>query len=135
MYNSLLNLNFTNNTKTIAFADDLIILCKGETVIEAENYMNLEMDKISRWARNNKIQFNERKSKVMLMSRRKRRESKDIEIYLNHKLLEQVNILPGKKKRNAYVFKKSFSLMIINVLLAACSETKHLFRTYRNIIS
>ena len=53
--------------------------------------MNLELRKISDWARNNKLNFNENKSKVMLMSRRKRKEDKKVEIYLNNKILEQVN--------------------------------------------
>jgi len=30
-YNSLLNLNYTNRTKAIAFADDLIIITRGKT--------------------------------------------------------------------------------------------------------
>ena len=32
--------------KAIAFADDLTILTKGEFIAEAENYMNLKMNKI-----------------------------------------------------------------------------------------
>ena len=47
------------------------------------------MSKISAWAKDNKTRFNDQKSKVMLMTRRKR-ERKDIEVYLNHKLFEQV---------------------------------------------
>jgi len=38
--------------------------------------MNLEMRKIQDWAKNNKLKFNEDKSKVMLISRRKRKEKK-----------------------------------------------------------
>jgi len=40
---------------------------------------------------NNKLHFNENKSKVMLMSRRRRTERKKIEIYVNNKTLKQVN--------------------------------------------
>ncbi len=57
---------------------------------EAENIANIELSKISAWAKDNKTRFNDQKSKVMLMTRRKRRERKDIEVYLNHKLLEKV---------------------------------------------
>jgi ribonuclease HI len=53
--------------------------------------MNLELSKISDWARRNKIRFNENKSKAMLMSCRKRKERKKIEIYVNNKITEQVN--------------------------------------------
>ena len=81
LYNSLLKLDFTSHSKIIAFGDEA----------EAENYMNLELRKISDWAHNNKLKFNEHKSKVILMSRRKRKVEKKIEIYLNNKILEQVS--------------------------------------------
>jgi hypothetical protein len=76
-YNSLLNLNYTHRTKTIAFADDLILATRGKTVIEAENIANIELTKICAWANVNKIHFNEQKSKTMLLSRSKRKERKD----------------------------------------------------------
>jgi hypothetical protein len=41
-YNSLLNLEYTKNTKVIAYADDLMILVKGTTQVEVENYANIE---------------------------------------------------------------------------------------------
>ena len=40
------------------------------TVLEAENIANVEMTKITTWANANKIQFNERKSKVLLLTKR-----------------------------------------------------------------
>ena len=55
----------------VAFADDVILAVKTETIREAENLANIEMGKI-RWAKNNKIKFNENKSKAMLITRRKR---------------------------------------------------------------
>ena len=69
-------MEITSHSKAIAFADDLIILTRGETVAEAENYMNIELSKIEEWAQNSKLKFNNTKSKVMLMSRRKRKEKK-----------------------------------------------------------
>jgi DNA-binding Lrp family transcriptional regulator len=89
-YNSLLYLNFTRWTKAFAFADDLILAIRCKTVSEAENFMNLEMSKITAWAKSNKIDSNEEKSKTMLMFRRKRKEEKEINVFLNNKLLEQV---------------------------------------------
>ena len=62
-----------------------MILIRGESVLDAENYMNLEMRKILEWPQNNKLKFNENKSKVMLTSRRRRKEGKEIEIYVNNK--------------------------------------------------
>ena len=89
-YNSLLNLNFTHRTKSIAFANDLILETRGKSVIEAENIAHSELTKISAWATDNKIRFNERKSNIMLLSRRKRKERKDLDIYLNFRPLTQV---------------------------------------------
>jgi len=63
LYNSIFKLAFTSHTKVIAFADDLIILTKGESIVEAENYTNLELRKISDWVQKNKLTFNENKSK------------------------------------------------------------------------
>jgi len=73
------------------FTDDLLIAVRAENVRKAENYANIEISKISNWAKDNKITFNEQKSKVMVVTKRKRRENTDISIYLNNKPLEQVN--------------------------------------------
>ena len=70
-YNTLLKINFTHRTKTIAFADDVILAIRGKTVSEAENIANIELTKIAAWARDNKVRFNEQKSKTMIISRRK----------------------------------------------------------------
>jgi len=63
---------------------------KAESVREAENITKIKMNKISIWARNNKINFNEQKSKVMVISRRKRKENKEVLFYMNNKPLEEV---------------------------------------------
>ena len=54
LYNSLPQLELTSHSKTIAFADDLLILTKGDSIVEAENFMNLELSKISDWAETTK---------------------------------------------------------------------------------
>jgi len=46
----------------------------GKIVSEAGNFMHLQMSKITTRAKSNKISFNEEKSKIMLISRRKRKE-------------------------------------------------------------
>ena len=92
-YNPLLNLEYTNHSKVVAFADDLMIIIKAESIGEAENIANFELNKITEWATDNKIRFNEEKSKVMLMTRRKRKEQKEFAIYLNNKLLPQLHRL------------------------------------------
>jgi hypothetical protein len=79
-YNLLLNLNYGKCTKAIAFADDLLIAVRAENVQEAENFANVEIGKIKNWAKENKIKFNEQKSKVTLVTRRKRRERTEVNI-------------------------------------------------------
>jgi len=86
-YNSLLNLNFTHRTKTIAFPNDLMLAIRGRTVSEAENMANIELTKIAAWTRDNKTHFNEQKSKTILISRRKRKERRDVMIWLNYRPL------------------------------------------------
>ena len=85
LYNSLLNIHFTKSSKAVAFADELILSIRNETVRAEENISNIEMSKITAWSRNNKINFNEDKSKVMISSKRKRKQNKEINIYLNNK--------------------------------------------------
>jgi hypothetical protein len=92
-YNSLLNLTFTSGTKIVAFADDLLLLIRGKSVSEVENIANTELKKVSTWAKDNKVRFNDQKSKVMLMTRRKRKDRKDLEVYLNNKHLRQVKTM------------------------------------------
>jgi ribonuclease HI len=89
-FNALLNLEYEKQTKIIAYADDVISAVKSKTIREAENLANIEMGKITRWAKNNKITFNVNKSNAMLITRRKRKETKEIAVYLNYKKLEQV---------------------------------------------
>jgi hypothetical protein len=55
MYNALLNLNFSSHT------DDLAVLTKGKTPTEAEAFVNSVLGKIEKWAKDNKMQFNETK--------------------------------------------------------------------------
>jgi hypothetical protein len=66
----------------IAFTDDLIVLTRGACETETENYANQDLKKIERWATDNKIEFNDKKSKVLFISR-KRNDDKKVNIYLN----------------------------------------------------
>ena len=89
-YNSFPNLEFRKQTKAIAFADYILIAVKAESIRASENITNIDMNKILIWTKNNKINFNEQKSKVMVISRWKRKENREISVYMNNKPLEQV---------------------------------------------
>jgi hypothetical protein len=58
-------------------------------------FANSDLTNIEKWANENKMQFNETKSKVMLITRK--RYNKNINMYLNNRKLEVVNELkyPG----------------------------------------
>jgi hypothetical protein len=97
------------HTKAVAFADNLILEIRNSTTRAAENISNIEMTKITAWAKNNKISFNE-KSKFIIASRRKRKENKEINIYINNKSLQQVTkmkylglIIENKFKFSAHI--------------------------------
>jgi hypothetical protein len=70
-YNSLLKIKYMDRTKVVAHADDFIMATRGESIRAVEYYTNVEISKIQRWTRNNKIKFNDNKSKVMMITRRK----------------------------------------------------------------
>jgi hypothetical protein len=67
-------------------------MTKAESIPEAENIMNAELGKISTLARENKLQFNEQKSQVILLTRRTRKENKEVKVYLNNRPLQVTSI-------------------------------------------
>jgi hypothetical protein len=83
-------LNFAKWTRAIVFADDLLIAIKAATVAEVENFTNMEVSKITKWSKENKLNFNDQKSKVIMISRR-RKERKAIDIYLNNTHFEKLD--------------------------------------------
>jgi hypothetical protein len=78
--------------KSKAYGYELLIAVEAATIAEVENVTNMEMTKIIRWSKDIKIQFNDKKSHAMLISRRCR-ERKFIGIYLNHNRLKQLDKL------------------------------------------
>jgi hypothetical protein len=91
LYNDLLNMKYSSHTKLIAFADDLAILTYGKTLSEAEAYTNSDLATIEKWAWDNKMKFNESKSKTMIITRKMRRDK--FNIFLNNRSLEQVDVM------------------------------------------
>jgi hypothetical protein len=91
MYDALLNLEYSTNSKIIAFADDLVILTYGNTQYKAEAFANSDLARIEIWASENKMKFNESKSKVTLITRKRIQD--DINILLNNRRLVQVKVI------------------------------------------
>jgi len=66
-----------------------MILVKGTTQVEVENYANIKTQNVAKWARNNKIDFNDQKLKIMLITRNKPKNRRDLKFILNNKKLQQ----------------------------------------------
>jgi len=60
----------------MAFAKDLLTAVKAATVAGVENLTNMEMRKITKWPKENKLHFNSQKSKgYAYIKKTKRKES------------------------------------------------------------
>ena len=92
LYNTLLNMKFSRHTKLIAFADDLAILTYGKMLSEVEAFANSTLATIENWAWENKMKFNESKSKAMIIARK--RSQDEIKIFLNKIRTGHVNEVP-----------------------------------------
>jgi len=53
-YDTVLNLKFTDHTRVVAFADELILMIRADSISEAENIANIEMGKTAMWAKTTK---------------------------------------------------------------------------------
>jgi len=82
-------MNFSHRTRVIAFADDLLVLTRGKSALDAENYANQDLKKL-RIDQGEQIHFNENKSNVLLVTTKTSGDNKVLNIYLNNKRLEQV---------------------------------------------
>ena len=83
-------MKYSSHTKLLAFEDDLAILTYGTTLSEAEAYANSDLA-TEHWAWDNKMKFNESKSKAMIITRKRRRHK--INIFLYNGSLEQVEVM------------------------------------------
>jgi len=70
-----------------------MILVKRSNQVEVENYANIETQKVANWARNNKMSFNDQKSKVMIITKKKPKNRRDMKIFLNNKKLQQTDTI------------------------------------------
>jgi len=86
-------MDFSHHTRVIAFADDLLVLTRGKSALDAENYANQDLKKIENWVRENKMHFNENMSNVLLVTTKTSGDNRKLNNYLNIKCLEQVSEL------------------------------------------
>ncbi|KFM65430.1 Hypothetical protein in type-1 retrotransposable element R1DM, partial [Stegodyphus mimosarum] len=89
--NDLLNrLSYCPSCKTIAFADDLLICFQEKCPITLFNTAQNTLNIISNWSREQKLEFNPNKSKIMII-KRKHVSYSNQQLYLDNALLETVN--------------------------------------------
>jgi len=86
-------MDFCHRARVIAFADNLLVLTRGKSALDAENCANQDLKKIENWAGENKVHFNENKFNVLLVTTKTSGGNRTLNIYLNHKCLEQVSEL------------------------------------------
>jgi hypothetical protein len=75
-YDTVLNLQYKKHTRVTAFANDLLVMTRAESIGEVENNANSEMDNVAKWARDNKIKFNEEKSSHVIDETKNERTDK-----------------------------------------------------------
>jgi membrane protein insertase Oxa1/YidC/SpoIIIJ len=76
----------------VAFGDDLILMIGSDNISEAENIAKIKMEKY-KLGRKQQNQINKEKSKVMIMTGRKRKVPKEVLVYINNKAIPRVEKL------------------------------------------
>jgi len=66
-------MDFTHHTRAIAFADDLLVLTRGGSALEAEKNANQDLKKIKNRVRDNKMQFNEKNQEFYWLQGKQRK--------------------------------------------------------------
>ena len=64
----------------LQYADDTTLICSGRNPVEAANKLNRQLQLISSWLEDNKIQLNVKKSNVMWFSTTRRKKSQPLTI-------------------------------------------------------
>ena len=72
---------FKARTKALAFADDLMLAVRGDSVSAVENYSNGELSKITAWAKRNKIRFKDEKSSHAGIEKEKKRTEGNKDVF------------------------------------------------------
>ncbi|KAF2889553.1 hypothetical protein ILUMI_16620, partial [Ignelater luminosus] len=88
MYDSLLKLKLPVQTKTIAFADDFLIMIAGKEALELEAIGNEVLMKVEFWGKRNKILFNIKMSVALHLTRR--RTNIAIKVYMYGSLIDVI---------------------------------------------
>ena len=83
----------SNGTKISLYADDTAVFYSDFDVKIVQKKLQLDMNKLSKWFSDNGMIVNSDKTKVMLFSSRQKKQNCNFQIYMNGKLLENVDKL------------------------------------------
>jgi ribonuclease HI len=90
-YDSLLRVEFPDGCEVVAFADDLLVMIRGNDCFDAEWIANVALMRINEWSLQRKTKFNAKKSMSMLISRKY--NERQPKIYLNGAEIELVKTM------------------------------------------
>ena len=88
--NDICDLNFTEKTKLCLYADDAALFCKARDNASAQTFLQCEFNKIMKWVKDNDLQLNLNKCKVMLFGTRKKIHGKQIIVRFEDFIFQQV---------------------------------------------
>ena len=91
--NNMSNLKLSYGTKNSLYASDTAVFYSDFDVKIVQKKLQLDMNKLSKWFSDNGMIVNSDKTKVMLFSSRQKKQNCNFQIYMNGKLLENVDKL------------------------------------------
>ncbi|KAI2795584.1 hypothetical protein BLOT_016631 [Blomia tropicalis] len=89
LYDELLETNLPEGCEMVAFADDLLLMCHNKRPNILETRTNEAIRIICKWGRRVKVSFNETKTRIMIICRK--RKQPDLNIRMNRKKLKAVD--------------------------------------------
>ena len=84
----------TDNVKTDLYADDTILHEKGKSILNIKNKLQISLNNLQEWCKNNGMVLNTAKTKVMLITTRQKRvhiTKEDMTLTYNHVILNDIS--------------------------------------------
>ena len=85
---------YTDNVKTDLYADDTILHEKGKSISNIKNKLQISLNNLQEWCKNNEMVLNTAKTKVMLITTRQKRvhiTKEDMTLTYNHVMLNFIS--------------------------------------------
>ena len=85
---------YTDNVKTDLYADDTILHEKGKSISNIKNKLQISLNNLQEWCKNNGMVLNTAKTKVMLITTRQKRvhiTKEDMTLTYNHEIVNDIS--------------------------------------------